>query len=338
MNDLDKLYKKKIIKIECILIIPIKIQNDIKNIYNKYKNLSKSIKILKKPKYRLKTNDFIKKLKLNDLLGNMIEPNHKNFIIFLNSFSNNNFFADFRDIYKNDKTFDKDIFTYYIIDLINSILLKYIKILIHVDDQIYIKPKKNKDGNKIFLKFFLPKIFINPNNINSIEHFGIKHLDGNINKNGDNIHVTILPAISGHLFDGIIHLTFRIEGKGNMIFEYSKYLSLNRESNKFAFILYNDISLSDYIIFRFTSDLENIIYLMRFGLYNKIIEIFTQSKEFNNLCEFIGLDIFNQMIINKSIDIFLTKYHCGIGTNIFSNIIGILLKIIFFSFIDLSFI
>lgn len=340
MDDKENLTRLKIPKIEFVLIIPSKINQDIIKIINKYKKLAKSTKILKKSKYRLKTNDFIKKLKLSDLLGNLMDPNDKIFVTFLNNFSNNNFFADFREIYNNDKTFDKNIFTNYLIDLLDEIFLKYIKILVHLDDQVYIISKKNKICNKIFLKFFLPKIFTNIDT--SIDHTinersGLKYVNGDINKNSDNIHVTILPTICGHLFDGIIHITFRLEGKSKTVFEYSKFLSMNREANKFGFVVYNDSSLSGCIIFKLTNNLDDLMYYMRTKFYYKVIDIFVKSEEFNDLCKYISMDIFNEMIASKVIDYFLTKYNCGIGIEIFTKIIGLLLKIVFFTFIDLSF-
>ncbi len=168
-------------------------------------------------------------------MGNIIEKEDKTFIQQINSLSDDDFFKNIKDIFLKIDENKRSLLTDYIMDWVDRIIYKYIEIIVHIKDKAYIISKRNQKNNKIFLKFFLPKILSNtfcPDVFYSNE---------TINSLGDNIHATILPTIDGHLFDGLIHLTFRIVGKSKTVFEYSKYMSLNRQENKFGFVLYSDL-------------------------------------------------------------------------------------------------
>jgi hypothetical protein len=225
---------------------------------------------------------------------------------------------------------DKMVLTKFIISHIDRLINKYIKILVHTDDQVFVLSKQNKDNKKIFLKFFFPKIVKDNDSGNSI-------FNNTINSLKDNIHLTLLPTTEGHGLDGLFHLTFRIEGKNKTWFEYSKYLSLNRESNKFGFIVYNDDKCSDYIMFKITNDFEKLLNLLKYNKINNILEDFFNSKVYNDLCDFIVYDIFNNLISNKKIDMFLNRYFNIVGIKIINSIINKLLKIIFLTFVDMSY-
>ncbi len=334
--DQDNTLNKKIPRIEYVLVIPESIEDNFNNILELYKkNVTKSLKILKKSKYRISTENFIQSPQFGKILEEIIcmieyedkldhrltekELDFKNEII-------DNFKLVLRDKNHNiKKEFGKKIIYY-----IEKMVEKYLKIIVHMDDQVFVITDKNKENNKLFVKFFLPKIMVN--NYDE-EKFAIEE----INSNKDNIHATILPTIDGHGLDGIFHLTFRIEGKNKTWFEYSKYLSLNRESNKFAFIVYDDESCSEHTIFKLTSEFDKLIEYLKTNKINVIMDEFFESKVFKDLCEFIVYDIFKKLVNDQKIDMFLSRYFHIVGIKIINSIINKLLKIIFLTFIDLSY-
>ncbi len=331
-KNIDKPKIKKIPKIEIVLIIPQNIRKILTNLLLFYtKNLTKSNKILKKSKHRLKTNDFIKNLKLKELLGNLIDIKDRKFVQQINLLSDEKFFENIRDIFIKIDEKNRNILTDYIIDWLDKTILKYIKIIVHVDDQIYICSKRNQNNNKIFLKFFLPRML--SNNLCP----DIVQTNDTVNSLGDNIHATILPTIGGHLFEGLIHLTFRMEGRTKTIFEYSKYMSLNKQDNKFGFVLYSDETGSESIIFKIFNEFDKIIYLFRTGFLKNVIEELEKSQSYQDMCKYIVYDIINQMIIEKVIHHLINKYFNSIGISILTIIIEKITKIIFLTFIELCF-
>ncbi len=320
----------KIPRIEYVLVVPESIEENFKNILNIYKNnITKSLKILKKSKYRITTSDFIKNIKFKNILKELINENQLDFfdpeIIDKDEVLNN--FKELLD--KKDNIAIKS-FNKFIIDYIEKIVDKYLKIIIHMDDQVFISTNKNKENSKLFIKFFLPKVILK-----DIKEDG--YVIDEINKDKDNIHATILPTTNGHGIDGIFHLTFRIEGRSKTWFEYSKYLSLNRESNKFGFVVYDDDSCSNYIMFKITNDFDKLLDLLKNGDITKILQDFFSSKVYNDMCDYIVYDIFNKLITNQKIDMFLNRYFHIVGIKIINSIINKLLKIIFLTFIDMSY-
>ena len=190
---------QKIPRIECILNLP-EINNEIIiKILNNNKNLGKSLKILKKKKKRIMLNNYINKIKELKLIIKKI-----------NIFNDLEDYNKLNNYLKNIDVDDFNIISNYIVKNIDDILNKYLKILIHGDDQIFIISKINNHTKKIFLKFFFPKIKCFLDNK--------KEFDNNINSNKDNIHATILPTLLNHGIDGIFHLTFRLEGKNKSLF------------------------------------------------------------------------------------------------------------------------
>jgi hypothetical protein len=325
--------ESKIPRIEYVLVIPVSIEENLKSLLNFYKNnLTKSLRILKKSKYRITTTDFIKNIKFKSILEDFISQNHID-LFDSNLIDKDEVINDFKKLLDKKDNIIGNSINKFLVEYIEKIIDKYLKIIIHLDDQVFVCTNKNKENNKIFVKFFLPKVVLknsdeNGNAIDSIDE---------INKNKDNVHATILPTTGGHGLDGIFHLTFRIEGKNKTWFEYSKYLSLNRESNKFGFIVYNDDKCSDYIMFKITNDFEKLLNLLKYNKINNILEDFFNSKVYNDLCDFIVYDIFNKLISNKKIDMFLNRYFNIVGIKIINSIINKLLKIIFLTFVDMSY-
>lgn len=322
--------KDKIPRIEYVLVVPESIEENFKNIINVYKNnITKSLKILKKSKYRITTSDFVKNIKFKNILKDLIKENQLDFfdpeIIDKDEVLNN-----FKELLDKKDNIVLNSFNKFIIDYIEKIVDKYLKIVIHMDDQVFISTNKNKENSKLFIKFFLPKVMLK-----DVKENGYA-LD-EINKDKDNIHATILPTTNGHGLDGIFHLTFRIEGRSKTWFEYSKYLSLNRESNKFGFVVYDDDTCSNYIMFKITNDFDKLLDFLKNGDITKILEDFFCSKVYNDMCDYIVYDIFNRLISNQKIDMFLSRYFHIVGIKIINSIINKLLKIIFLTFIDMSY-
>ena len=222
-----------------------------------------------------------------------------------------------------------------IIDYIDFIIKKYMNIYIHTDDQTLLISEKNKANNKIFLKFYFPRITNNLENNISIEN--------RINKFGDNIHFTVLPDIFGHGRDGMFHLTFRIESKsGKPIYEYSKYISFNVVDDKVGIILYDDEKGNNAVIFRISDNFENLNNLI--SSINNLSDIefddFMQKNSINtqvykDICLYIALDIFKKLFESKKIDNFFTRYLNSFGLQTIYKMINKLLSILLSTFLDL---
>jgi hypothetical protein len=306
---------QKIPRIECILNIP-EINNEIIiKILNNNKNLGKSLKILKKKKKRIMLNNYINKIEELKLIIKKI-----------NIFNDLKDYNKLNDYLKNIKIEDFNIISNYIVKNIDNILNKYLKILIHRDDQIYIISKINNDTKKIFLKFFFPKIKCLLNEK--------KDFDNNINSNKDNIHATILPTLINHGIDGIFHLTFRLEGKYKSLFEYSKYCSINIDCNKLGVLLYEDEKCLESIIFKITNNLKKLLENIK---NNELIDDKIFDKEsYEDLLEYISSEIINKLINENKIILFLERYLYSFGKNTIKTIIDKLLKIIILTFLELS--
>ncbi len=362
----------KIIKIEYVLAIPDDLEKELVLLVDKYKNhITKSLKIIKKNKYRLKTQDFIKNIEFDDLIKYIEDYKGDNPILDSSginsdckqenkSLININDYVqkiiDFdinSEIDENQAIVQKEL-NKCLIDLIDKIINKYIQIIIHTEDKIFVSTKQNLDKTKLFLKFFLPKI----NSKTSEEPDLTEKQDESNNKDiqiqeehteksniilneqntkGDNIHASILPSIDDHGKNGLFHITFRIEGRKKSIFRYSKYVSLNRESNKLAFILYSDEKCEDYIIFKLTSELEKIIELIKSEEFVSVINDFFTTETYKDLCKYITLDIFVQMNKENILKDFISKYMYVVGMKLIENIVDKILQLIFFTFADLCF-
>jgi hypothetical protein len=223
-----------------------------------------------------------------------------------------------------------------IIDYIDLIMKKYMNIYIHTDDQTLLISEKNKNNNKIFLKFYFPRVINNSeNNL---------FIDNRINKFGDNIHFTVLPDIFGHGRDGMFHLTFRIESKnGKPIYEYSKYISFNINNEKVGIILYDDEKGNNAVIFRISENIESlkklILNIQKLSDDNEF-NLFTQSESINiqvykDICLYVALDIFKKLFQSKKIDNFFTRYLNSFGLETIYKMINKLISILLSTFLDL---
>jgi hypothetical protein len=306
---------QKIPRIECILNLP-EINNEIIiKILNINKNLGKSLKILKKKKKRIMLNNYINKIEELKLIIKKI-----------NIFNNLDDYNKLNDYFKNIKESEFNIISNYIVKNIDDILNKYLKILIHHDDQIFIVSKINNNTKKIFLKFFFPKIICLLDNN--------KEFDNNINYNKDNIHATILPTLLNHGIDGIFHLTFRLEGKNKSLFEYSKYSSINIDCNKLGILLYENEKCLESIIFKISNNLKKLLENIK---KNELIDHKIFDKEsYEDLLEYISSEIINNLINENKIILFLERYLYSLGKKTIKTIIDKLLKIIIFTFLELS--
>lgn len=335
---------EKIPRIECVLMLPEFITDDLNNILSEFTCQKKSLKILKKYKKRIKTYSYVKNLikqsNTDTETSDIINETKKEYEIISKIFSDPNNLEKFESMEKFNifvcslEPYDKQVLTKFIINHIDKIINKYIKILIHIDDQVYILSKQNKDNKKIFLKFFLPKI---QKNINSDLEQNLNFIDGGINSLKDNIHVTLLPTVEGHGLDGIFHLTFRIEGKKNPIFEYSKYASLNIDSNKLAVGIYPDEKCLDALIFKIIENLPKLIQIIKLKEFNQFDNNVLNLHNYSNLLDFITLDILNQLNLTKKLEYIFEKYYCSLGKDTIKIIIDKLFKIVIFTFIELYF-
>ena len=335
---------EKIPRIECVLIIPELITDDLTNIFNEFTCAKKSSKILKKYKKRIKTYNYTSNLikKSFDKESNLNQKESLNdeYEIISKIFSNPNNFDkflsmdNFNSFICSLEPYDKHILTKFIIDHIDRIINKYIKILIHIDDQVYVLSKQNKDNKKIFLKFFLPKI---QKNINNERNHEPQFIDGSINSLKDNIHVTLLPTVEGHGLDGLSHLTFRIEGKKNVVFEYSKFASLNVDSNKLAVGIYPDEKCLDALIFKIIENLPKLVQIIKLKNFNKFDNDVLNIYNYSNMLDFITLDILNQLKLTNKLEYIFEKYFFSLGKETIKTIIDKLFRIVIFTFIELYF-
>ena len=333
------MFLDKIPRIECVLIIPELITGELDNLINEFDSNSKSLKILKKYKKRVRTYNYFKNLlnfsKESDEKSNEFklvsklfsDPNNSEII------SNTELFNSFINSLDSD---DKIILTKFIINHIDRIINKYIKILVHMDDQVFVLSKLNKDNKKIFLKFFLPKITKITNDDN-IENESKNIFDGTINSLKDNIHMTLLPTIEGHGLDGIFHLTFRIEGKKSVIFEYSKFASINIDSNKLGVGIYPDEKCTDALIFKIIQNLSKLVEIIKFGDFTNFDNSILNLLIYNNMLEYLSLDIIHQLNSNNKLEYIFEKYFYSLGKETIKTIIDKLFKIVIFTFVELYF-
>ena len=329
----------KIPRIECVLIIPELITGELDNLINEFDSNSKSLKILKKYKKRIRTYNYFKNLlnfsKDSDEKSNEFELVSKLFSDPNNSeiISNTELFNSFINSLDSD---DKITLTKFIISHIDRIINKYIKILVHMDDQVFVLSKLNKDNKKIFLKFFLPKITKRTND-NNIENETKNIFDGTINSLKDNIHMTLLPTIEGHGLDGLFHLTFRVEGKKSVVFEYSKFASINIDSNKLGVGIYPDEKCTDAMIFKIIQNLSKLVEIIKFGDFSNFDSLILNLLIYNNMLEYLSLDIINQLNSNNKLEYIFEKYYYSLGKETIKTIIDKLFKIVIFTFVELYF-
>ena len=328
----------KIPWIECIVTLPDQVEENFNKLISIYKKKSRSKKKLKKKMSRITTEKLmcideepnLSELKLPE--PNLLESNSDNNPII--TMSDEDMFSQLKLFVANpDKITIK--LENKIIDYIDFIIKKYMNIYIHTDDQTLLISEKNKANNKIFLKFYFPRITNNLENNISIEN--------RINKFGDNIHFTVLPDIFGHGRDGMFHLTFRIESKsGKPIYEYSKYISFNVVDDKVGIILYDDEKGNNAVIFRISDNFENLNNLI--SSINNLSDIefddFMQQNSINtqvykDICLYIALDIFKKLFESKKIDNFFTRYLNSFGLQTIYKMINKLLSILLSTFLDL---
>jgi hypothetical protein len=334
---------EKIPRIECVLVIPELIEGELDDLIKEFDCNKKSLKILKKYKKRICTYNYLKNLlehkkKDSDNKDNnlQIEKNDKNQII-EKLFTDTNDMAEkfsdvslFNSFISSLEPNDKNKLTKFIINHIDRILNKYIKILVHLDDQTFVLSKQNKDNKKIFLKFFLPKI-------KKDLETGSSQFDETINSLKDNIHMTLLPTIEGHGLDGLFHLTFRIEGKKSVVFEYSKFASINVDSNKLGVGIYPDETCVNGLIFKIIQNLSKLVEIIKSknfaGLDSNILNI----NIYAGMLDFITLDIFKELNLDNKMEYVFDKYFHSLGKETIKTIIDKLFKIIIFTFVELYF-
>jgi hypothetical protein len=334
---------EKIPRIECVLVIPELIEGELDDLIKEFDCNKKSLKILKKYKKRICTYNYLKNLlehkkKDSDNKDNnlQIEKNDKNQII-EKLFTDTNDMAEkfsdvslFNSFISSLEPNDKNKLTKFIINHIDRILNKYIKILVHLDDQTFVLSKQNKDNKKIFLKFFLPKI-------KKDLETGSSQFDETINSLKDNIHMTLLPTIEGHGLDGLFHLTFRIEVKKSVVFEYSKFASINVDSNKLGVGIYPDETCVNGLIFKIIQNLSKLVEIIKSknfaGLDSNILNI----NIYAGMLDFITLDIFKELNLDNKMEYVFDKYFHSLGKETIKTIIDKLFKIIIFTFVELYF-
>lgn len=326
----------KIPRIECVLLIPELINGELDNLINEFSISKKSTKILKKYKKRIKTFNYFKNL--IHITDNTDKINSNDNKLILKIFGetnlnliekniNEDFFKSFiLDMDDNDKL----ILTKFIISRIDTIINKYIKIMVHIDDQIFILSKKNKDNKKIFLKFFFPKIVKD-------DESGENIFKNTINSLKDNIHMTLLPTMEGHGLDGLFHLTFRIEGKKSSIFEYSKYASLNIDLNKLGVGIYPDEKCIDPLLFKIIQNLKKLVEYIKLNDFSNLDHDILNIKNYNDMLEFLTLDILKKLESMNKLNYIYNKYFYSLGKETIKTIIDKLFKIIILTFVELYF-
>jgi len=333
---------EKIPRIECILTIPEFITEDLTSMLKEFSHMGKSAKILKKYKKRIKTYNYTKALIENKTRLEQIEVINTEYEIISKIITDPNNYDKFSSM-ESFNTFicslepnDKHVFTKFIINHIDKIINKYIKILIHIDDQVYVLSKQNKDNKKIFLKFFLPKIQ-KKNDTDKISDLDSRpeFIDGSINSLKDNIHVTFLPTVEGHGLDGLFHLTFRIEGKKNVVFEYSKFASLNIDSNKLAVGIYPDEKCLDALIFKIIENLSKLVEIIKLKEFTKFNNEILNFYNYSNMIEYLTLEMLNQLKLTNKLEYIFEKYFFSLGKETIKSIIDKLFKIVIFTFIEL---
>ena len=344
---------EKIPRIECVLVIPELIEGELDNLIKEFDCNKKSLKILKKYKKRISTYNYLSnllehknnKLETNgieksiepeqdDLENNLVDRTRVISTLFNNNsgnkiekFSDISLFNSFITSLEPD---DKFKLTKFIINQIDRILNKYIKVLVHLDDQTFVLSKQNKDNKKIFLKFFLPKI-------KKDLETGTNQFEGTINSLKDNIHMTLLPTIEGHGLDGLFHLTFRIEGKKSAIFEYSKFASINIDSNKLGVGIYPDETCLEGLIFKIIQNLSKLVEVIKSKKFSEFDLSILNVQNYTGMLDFITLDILKELKSDNKIEYIFEKYFHSLGKETIKTIIDKLFKIIIFTFVELYF-
>jgi hypothetical protein len=331
--------KTKIPWIECVVTLPEEIENNFNRLINIYKKKSRSKKKLKKKLSRITTNS----INFQNNIGTVepVEPDELNELNEVNNENNPIIPMTDSDMFNQLKMIacesskislglEKKIINY-----IEHLINKYMCTYIHTDDKTYMISEKNKDNNKIFLKFYFPSITSSSDNNVQIEN--------SINKFGDNIHFTVLPNIFGHGLDGMFHLTFRIENrKSKPLYEYSKYISFNVIDEKVAIVLYDDEKGNNAVVFRISNDKEQLKNLI-ISINNLSADNFTAFMEnqsinaqvYKDICLYIALDIFKKLFESKKIDNFFTRYLNSFGLETIYKMINKLLSILLSTFIDI---
>jgi hypothetical protein len=318
----------KIPWIECVVTLPEQVEENFNKLIKIYKKKSRSKKKLKKKISRITTE----KLMCIDEELSPLEINLGNNPTV--SMSDEDMFSQLELFVTNPDKISVKLENK-IIDYLDFIIKKYMYIYIHSDDQTLLISEKNKENNKIFLKFYFPRITNNKENNISIEN--------RINKFGDNIHFTLLPEVFEHGKNGMFHLTFRIESKkGKPIYEYSKYISFNIVDGKVGVILYDDEKGNNAVVFRISENIDHLNNLISSinNLSDKEFEDFMQKISINtqvykDICLYIALDIFKKLFESKKIDNFITRYLNSFGLQTIYKMINKLLSILLSTFLDL---
>lgn len=304
--------KSKIPWVDCVITLPEQIENNFNKLISIYKKKSRSKKKLKKKSNRITTENLLD-----------FTPEHNSII----PMSDEDMFSQLELMVNEPKKIPIKLENK-IIDYIDAIIKKYMNIYIHTDDQSFLISEKNKDNNKIFLKFYFPKIKSENNDVS---------IENRINKFGDNIHFTLLPEIFGHGKNGMFHLTFRIESKnGKPIYEYSKYISFNIVDDKVGIILYDDEKGNNAVVFRISNNLQELNNLIvSINNISNGTENMIDTEVYKDICLYIALDIFKKLFDSKKIDNFFTRYLNLFGIDTIYKMINKLLSILLSTFLDL---
>lgn len=327
----------KIPWVECVITLPEQIEDNLNKLLSIYKKNSRSKKKIKKKLNRITTDKIINEKNLldyeNDINNNLLEyddlknnlnGNENKKLI---SLSDEDMFSQLELLMLNTQKIPNKLESK-IIDYINIIIKKYMNIYLHKEDQTYLISEKNKENNKIFLKFYFPRIKNDNNDIS---------VDNRINKFGDNIHFTVLPEIFGHGKDGMFHLTFRIESKkGKPLYEYSKYVSFNIIDEKVGIVLYDDEKGNNSVIFKISNNLQELNnFIAGINNFSDGLQETLNTEVFKDICLYIALDIFKKLFSSKKIDNFFTRYLNSFGLETIYKMINKLLSILLSTFLNM---
>ncbi len=147
----------------------------------------------------------------------------------------------------------------------------------------------------------------------------------------------MLPTIEGHGLDGLFHLTFRIEGKKTAIFEYSKFASLNIDSNKLGVGIYPDETCTNGLIFKIIQNLSKLVEIIKTCDFTQINSSILNTMIYNSMLEFLTLDILKSLRTYNKLAYIYEKYFYLLSKDTIKIIIDKLFKIIIFTFVELYF-